>query len=301
MSTITDHDITAIVNLLKNWIQRQTSSNGWNWLEQKQTQISQGAADRVFFTSFSAVPRYLGKADLQLTTEDLKQANILRSGWSPDDWSLDRAGRAILILSKPHQDAEAYKRSLENLFNAADVAELVALYQSLPILPHPEKFRARGSEGIRSNITTVFNAVALNNPYPADYFDELAWNQMVLKSIFVASPLHLIYGLDRRANPKLAQMLSDYAHERWAAKRTVTPELWRPVGPFVDEKILPDLERLLKEPDPIQQEAGALACSQCPLPEAKTLLSSYPHLQKVIEDGSLSWESFSENRLGGKS
>ena len=29
-------------------------------------------------------------------------------------------------------------------------------------------------------MTSVFNAVALNNPYPAEHLNDLAWNQMVV-------------------------------------------------------------------------------------------------------------------------
>ena len=88
-----------------------------------------------------------------------------------------------------------------------------------PLLPYPEHFIDLAIDGLRSNITSVFNAIALHNPYPADYFAEAAWNQMVLKAVFVDSPLSHIQGLDARANDKLARMLGDYAHERWAAGR----------------------------------------------------------------------------------
>ncbi len=66
---------------------------------------------------------------------------------------------------------------------------------------------------------------------------------MILKAVFVGSPLDLIQGIDHRANPELARMLTAYAHERWAAKRPVIPELWRPVGRFADAEILADLEK----------------------------------------------------------
>jgi hypothetical protein len=83
----------------------------------------------------------------------------------------------------------------------------------------------------------VFNAVALYNPYPAEYLDDLAWNQMILKALFVGTPLYPIYGLKRRNNPQLSKMLLDYARERLAAKRTVNPELWKLAATFQPEEV----------------------------------------------------------------
>ena len=55
---------------------------------------------------------------------------------------------------------------------------------------------------------------------------------MILKAIFIERPLYKIYGLDKRMNKPLAEMLVAYVNERWAAGRDVTPELWRLVVPF---------------------------------------------------------------------
>jgi hypothetical protein len=173
------------------------------------------------------VPRYIGKKELQLNEADIKTAQKNCSGWLPQLWSTDLAARSLLVLSLAQVEGEQLQPTLERAFAAADVRELVALYQMLPLLPNAERYRLRAAEGIRSNMTAVFNAVALNNPYPADYLDELAWNQMVLKALFVDSSLSSIQGLDRRANHNLSQMLIDYARERQAAKRSVSPELWQ--------------------------------------------------------------------------
>ena len=285
------HISVHVISLLNHWLSRQ-APQGLDWLEQKRIQIAQGAPARVFFTAFSAVPRYTGKHDLQLSDQDWLEIEAICPGWSPGHWSIDQAARTLLVLSLPADDAEKYLQTLEQVFTAADMGELVALYQALPLLPYPDSLRLRAAEGLRSNITAVFNAIALRNPYPAQYFDTVAWNQMVLKALFVGSPLHLIQGLDQRANPELAQMLIDYAHERWAAKRSVSPELWRPVGQ-AGVAVIPELERVFTEPDPLQQAAAAIACSQSPLPEAQALLNRYPDLKAAINSGQLTWDSIS--------
>ncbi|WP_392531675.1 EboA family metabolite traffic protein [Nostoc sp. C117] len=290
--------MSKVNKLLHQWLLRSVSETAIAWLEQKQAQIAGGAAERVFFTAFSAVPRYLGKENLQLTSQDLEAAQEIVPAWYPDNWTVDQAGRTLLLLALPHNDADGYVRSLDRVFSSADMGELVALYQSLPLLPHPELHRHRTAEGIRSNMTNVFQAIALGNSYPANYLDNAAWNQMVLKAVFVGSPLHQIWGLDRRANPELARMLVNYAHERWAAKRSVPPELWRLVGKFADSAIIADLEKVLATGDIAEKEAAALACAESSLPKAQALLSHYPDLHSSIQQGNLTWNSFSRDACG---
>jgi len=140
-------------------------------------------------------------------------------------------------------------------------------------------------------MATVFDAVALRKPYPAEQVGENAFNQMVLRALLIGSPLHRIAGLDARANATLAQMLTDYAHERWAASRTVTYELWRPVGPFAEGPALTDLERVLTHADSVQQRAGALALAASPDPNASHILARRPDLQQQIAEGTLTWDT----------
>ncbi|MEM6404390.1 MAG: EboA family metabolite traffic protein [Cyanobacteria bacterium P01_D01_bin.116] len=299
---IETQNITA-EDLLYRWVSRQINTEALNWLNQKRQKISNGAADFLFFTAFSAVPRYIEKREIQPTVEELESASNICNNWYPANWTIDQAARILLLLSLPSDNADKYLQILDQVFAAADVRELVALYQALPLLPVAEKMHNRAAEGIRSNMTAVFNAVALNNPYPAEYLDNLAWNQMVLKALFVGSPLHLIQGLDKRANPELARMLVDYAHERWAAGRNVSPELWRCVGKFANSEMLADLERVLIESHNkidsngkgqqklLETSAAALACADCSLPEAKDILAQYPELQNDIQAGRLTWKN----------
>lgn len=280
--------------LILNWLQKRLDATTINWLQDKRKLIASGAPEQALFTAFSSVPRYLGKADLALTPDELMAASAQCQGWNPGTWTVDQAGRTVLLLAMPSADAVAYQRSLEKLFQAADVRELITLYQALPLLAHPEIHCHRATEGVRSHITSVFQAIALYNPYPAHYFDENAWNQLVLKSLFMDSPLYPMVGFDRRANPTLARMLIDYAHERWAAGRTFNPELWRAVGPFAAGAMVEDLARAMEDADPRQQQAAALAAAQSADPQIQALLSRLPDVQTRIHSGELTWESFSQ-------
>ena len=283
--------VQAIQALLRLWLSSRLDNEMLAALEGMCEHVAAGAPRAKLYVAFNRLPQRVGKADLKLDTSDVESARAIRPGWDPSVWSVDQAARTLLILSLPAEHADAYVETLRLLYETADVAAAVALYQMLPLLAHPERFLFQGTEGLRSNMTTVFDAVALRNPYPAEQFGENAFNQMVLKAIFIGSPLHRIVGLDTRANAALAQMLIDYAHERWAASRSVTYELWRPVGPFAEGAALADLEHVLTHSDPIQQQAGALALNASLDPDAQHILARRSDLQLRIARAELTWDS----------
>jgi hypothetical protein len=247
----------ALSALLSHWLVAALPADKWQWLTAQIQAIAAGAPDRQVFTSFSLLSRQVGKADLALTAAQIAAAEALCPGWSPQTWSVDQAARSLLLLSLPQDDPAQVARRFEQLFTTSGLQELIALHQTLPLLPYPDRYRFWADEGVRSHMKGVFEAIALRNPYPMQHFDEAAWNQMVLKALFIESDLAPIYGLDQRRNPTLARMAIAYVHERWAAKRRVNPELWRLVAPFVTDAIRPDLERGLAMDDPEQRAAIA--------------------------------------------
>ena len=279
-------------DLLRQWLRGRLPARGNDWLDGTLRQLAADPSDRNLFLAFGAVPRFTGKEPLHPTDAERAAAAGLREGWNPAAWTLDQAARVLLLLSVPADHPDRYLRTLDGLFGAAEVGELTALYLGLPLLPHPELHRARAAEGFRTNMNVVFNAVALDNPYPAEYLDEAAWNQMVLKAIFIGSPLHRIHGLDKRTNLSLAGTLLDFAHERWAAKRPVPFELWRCVGPFMDRSTLPDVERVFDAGTETEQQAMALACAKSRNEEIYELLKAKrPGLAERITNGELTWNA----------
>ncbi|MEM7387905.1 MAG: EboA domain-containing protein, partial [Verrucomicrobiota bacterium] len=154
----------------------------------------------------------------------------------------------------------------------------------------PESLVPYGQEGIRSNIQSVIDAVSLDNPFPAAHFPEMAWNQLVLKALFNGRPIYRIQGLEERANPALAKALSNYAHERWAASRWVSPELWRSCQSFLDETIVADLKKVASDEAPGQKEAVALIAYHSTCPEKGELVAHLEPFREAIEEGALNWD-----------
>ncbi len=275
--------------LLSEWVGRQVPAAA-DWLAEAMERLGSGATDRDLYLAVSLAPRKVGKDDLTLDEADLASAERARPGWSPAGWSVDQAARLAVLLAADSDD-ETFARRLDALFRTGDVGELITFYRGLPLYPAPERHVARAAEGARSNMKAVFNAVAHYNPYPAEMFEEGTWNHMVLKALFVESPLYPIRGLDDRANPALMRMLCDYAHERWAASRPVSIELWRCVGPHADAQAIDDLTRVIGSEDECERLAGALALKASPDPEAARRLAAAPELRAKIESGAVSWES----------
>jgi hypothetical protein len=88
----------------------------------------------------------------------------------------------------------------------------------------------RAREAIRSSVQPVFEAIACDNPYPADYFEDPAYNQMIVKCVFTGVPIEKIVGLDQRRNAALLSMLRDLVSERHAAARAVPVSVLQWIG-----------------------------------------------------------------------
>lgn len=241
------------------------------------------------YMAFSKVVRMFGKAEIIYSVTELKQADEIRKCWQPPS-SIDKAIRILLLLALPLENETAFLNSYETLFSAADLGESVALYAALPLLPYPDKLIKRCEEGIRTNMGEVFESIANNNPYPADFLNEEAFNQMVLKCVFIGKPLYRITNLQHRLNEGLARMVSDYAHERWAAARELTPEIWQLLRPFLNDINIADVKRLAASENEFEKQAAALVCYKSKLPAAQKI-SDQLNLETNIENGNLSWQS----------
>jgi hypothetical protein len=221
------------------------------WLEQKLA-----APTPAKLAAFVATPRFVTRRPVPNKT----------------DWTMDRLARVLLLTSLPTDDETAYVKAINTLFDSAEMQELAALYSALPHLAFPSTWLFRATEAVRSNMGPVFDAMAFGNPYPARHFTEAAWNQLILKCIFNDKPITRIDGLLDRANQTLANDVSDFAHERWAAGRTVPAEVWQLVPRFMNETLLNDVKRLATSPDERDREAARQVCEVSDYEPAKRLM-----------------------------
>jgi hypothetical protein len=169
--------------------------------------------------------RRLGSSSCELTSAEqarLRAANVLL----PEGWPLSALGRAALscrlceLLAPPLHFATLVKQ-----FRTGDNAERAALLHSLSLFPEPQRFSDLAIDACRSHVQGVFEAIACENPYPARFFPEANFNQLVLKAFFTGVAVRRIAGLTERRTPELARMARAYASERQAAGRSVPDDL----------------------------------------------------------------------------
>ncbi len=220
--------------ILEDILKTNASEEGIKWL------IEKAQLPGTLSATYAAIPRKTGRKPIHTTGSQQKAMAGEVPALHIEGWTTDRLARVWFLMTLDASDREKYIAAIESLFRSAEVNELVALYSALPVLEYPESWAARCAEGIRSNIGDVLTAIMCNNPYPSQYLEEAAWNQLVLKAFFTERPIDQIIGLDKRTNEKLASTLYDYAHERLSAHRAVDPQLWRCIAPFIDEKTIPD-------------------------------------------------------------
>lgn len=289
-----DYDYKKMRAAILDWLEQKLEAESIKWLKSTGEKLAKDPEDWLLYTSFSAVPRHTGKEELSFSDDELAEAESIRQNWQPIGWTAGQLGRVYLMLNFADAGEGEFLDKIEKIFLSSDMSEAVALYKGIPLYPYHEKFKKRAAEGVRSNMTNVFNAVAHHNPFPAEYMDEAAYNQIVLKALFVESSLYKIIGLDERANETLAKMLVEYAHERWSAGREVSPELWRPVGPFLDDEYADDIQKVLGYPDKIHKQAAILALMSSDYSGKDDLMNDHQKLVSEIKEKSIGWDHIGE-------
>ena len=258
------------------------------WLENKLDTIIESKSTKELYLSYSLIA---GKIDAAIKPKIQGINQELADYVITQEADRLQIARIYLLTRVLESDKAYFSTKVANLIQVADTSELETLLKFLILLPNAGDFNKVGVEALRTNIGTIFDAIALNNPYPSKYFNDQQWNQMYLKAAFMERNLGEIVDIDKRANSDLARIISDYAHERWAASRDIDPLFWRPVTGFLEGILLKDMDHLFKSEDRIENLAAALCCYHSPQPKAIELMNKYPHLKEKVANNEVTWEN----------
>lgn len=276
---------------LKRLVEGVVDKENCLWLEGKIKAIIDTKSTKELFLTYSLIA---SKITSDKVPEPFLKTGNLHGYLSLQELTKQELARLYLLASVTLSDGGFFIPKVCNIIQVADTGELVTFLKFLILLPDCEKYKFVAVDALRTNIGPVFDAIAMNNPYPGEFFDEGQWNQMYLKAAFMQRDLDQILDIDQRANADLARIISDYAHERWAASRTVDPYFWRPVGEFLNDTLLNDMERLFTSDNELETKAAALCCDRSDKAEAEALLGRYPKLKEQIRNRSLTWETLKD-------
>lgn len=258
------------------------------WLTEKILKLTESKSTKDLYMAYSLLnSKFDANKQVLFNSEDDDKLKYFKTHGA----NLLQIARIYLLSKILQQDEEFFTPKVANIIQVADTGELETFLKYLILLPNPKEYKQTAIEALRTNIAIIFDAITLNNPYPAQYFNDQQWNQMYLKAAFMERDLSQINSVDERANQDLTRIISDYAHERWAASRKIDPMIWRPVSKFLNMELLQDMKRLLKSADIVEQRAGALCCYYSANDKARELLKDYPELKNKIASKELDWNT----------
>ena len=132
----------------------------------------------------------------------------------PDDvhaWTIDDAARTLLLVAL----GDRVEDELGELYRFGDAAERRGLLRALPVPAGRRRARGIVDDAIRTNDTRLI-AAALG-PYATEHLDDAAYDQAVLKCVFVGVPIAPLDGLPG------ARDAGDGAHARRLRATSASP------------------------------------------------------------------------------
>ncbi|MDO6820445.1 EboA domain-containing protein [Zobellia sp. 1_MG-2023] len=284
-------ELTKIDQKLQSLLSTNLDSETNSWLQQKLEQIIGSSSTKDLYMTYSLLASKIDSGTILKLSED---TDAVTQYLKTQKATTLQVARIYLLIKVLYANEDFFVPKVANLIQVADIGELETFLKFLILLPNAENYKQTAVEALRTNIATIFEAISMRNPYPAKYFNDQQWNQMFLKAAFMQLDLSNILSIDERANKDLARIISDYAHERWAASREIEPLFWRPVTGFLDDNLLKDMERLFASGNPVENKVAALCCYNSEASKAKELLDKYPEIKTQVERKTITWKNIKD-------
>ena len=249
----------AVFARIHSALQNLQNDRGIQWLHASLEKLksSKDVVNELLIQS-AGTRRILGEerlgGEVLIVAEDL-QLPIQR-------WTASDAGRALLILQAIAIAPEIEQEIVQTYFEQGDESEIASLVRVINLLNGAKRYKFHMREVSRTNSKPLYAALAQYNPYPARFYDDHEFNQLVLKALFMGIGIDSVIGLNERANPELSKMCEDYIDERLAAARSLPHDIWLALEPFASEKGLALIKQYSKHETPEHRYFAVKALQQ---------------------------------------
>lgn len=197
----------ALLDSLQQQLNAQLTPTALQWWHQAQQQIREQPDTTTVALACSQCRRLLGEQTFSCSVSNAA-------------WNQAELGRVLLVAQALQLQASAQQAPLlRRLYQWGDDQEKAGLLKALDWLDTEGFHVELAVQAGRANSRLVFSAIALDNPYPARHYNERAFYQLVLKSLFMDLDVRRIQGLEQRRSVELNQLALDLLQERLAAGR----------------------------------------------------------------------------------
>ena len=180
-----------------------------------------------FLGAFTATARTLGR-------KPLGADEVCLTGTSGDlplaGATTDVAGRMLLLYTLAEAAPQQLPAAVQAAYEEGDSHEKLAVMRALPLLPDAERFIEIALDIGRVNELDLFSSLAARNPYPSRHYNELAWNKLYMKAVFIDAPLSQMIGVEARNNAELSRMALEYVEQQESAGRRFPNEIWQVIA-----------------------------------------------------------------------
>jgi hypothetical protein len=205
-------------------VRARSGESGGSWLEA--TCARAGGDVDALCSSYTAASARVGRIPLALAVDERHPIEQAAPGLDASRWTtVDAARTALLISAAERLPPSRFVDAATACFERGDASEQQSWLRGIMLVPEPDRFLRLAIDACRTNIVPLFESIACENPYPARFFPERNFNQLVLKALFNGIALTRIVGRQGRLNAELSRMAGDYAAERRAAGRTVPADI----------------------------------------------------------------------------
>ena len=116
-----DSNRVKAIALLGQWLQQRIDAEQYDWLTAQLDKSLKSNSGKDLFITLGMIPRKLSRQDLDLTKDELAQAEATRPGWDPSQWSIAGSAR-IFVAAQLAENGDGFGKQYQELCRTADVS-----------------------------------------------------------------------------------------------------------------------------------------------------------------------------------